>query len=275
MARKSLNLSDIDVVAYREADDAFRLANERFEPGLVKDLAKEVVRRLAFRIPSDDPVFGMPDDVLVTEFCEALLSEDETLADRIIQGAQDDGVSLEAIYLGYLAGASRYLGEQWDRDDISFMDVSKGTGRIYRIIRGLRHKIAPLVLEGRRRTPALFALAPGETHTIGIEIAADLFRRDGGEVDVCLNKTHDEILELAETRHYSVIVLAAHSDRIVGSLLQLAVALRISQPLTPFALAGNLVEQLPEVKVMIGAELVLTDIKTAIPELQRLVRADS
>ena len=275
MAQKPLDKNNLDEAAYREADDAFRLANEKFAPGLLQDLAREVVRRLAFRMPKTVEAQGMPSDHDIAVFCDALLSSDETAADRIILNAREDGVGLETVYLGYIAGASRRLGKMWEDDIVSFMDVSLGTARLYRIIRGLRHSIAPIILEGRSRTPALFALAPGETHTLGIEIAADLFRRDGGDVDVCLGKTHDEILALADTRHYSVIVLGAHSDRSVASLLQLAVALRISQPLTPFALAGGLVDQQPEIKTVIGAEMVITDIQAAIPDLKRIIAADS
>ena len=145
-----------------------------------------------------------------------------------------------------------------------------GTGRLYRIIRGLRHEIAPVVLEGRRQMPALFVLAPGETHTLGIEMAADLFRRDGGDADVCIGKSHDEIMELAETRHYGVVVLVAHSDRVIAPLLQLSVALRISQPVTPFALAGNLVDANPDVQKMVEAELVISDVSSVIPDLRGL-----
>ena len=101
-------------------------------------------------------------------------------------------------------------------------------------------------------------------------MAADLFRRDGGDADVCIGKSHDEIMELAETRHYGVVVLVAHSDRVIAPLLQLSVALRISQPVTPFALAGNLVDANPDVQKMVEAELVISDVSSVIPDLRGL-----
>ena len=274
MAQKPLNIKEIDVEAYREANEAIRLANEKFAPGQLQDLAREVVRRLTFRIPKVAASKVEPSPAEIATFCEALLSEDETAADRIILNARKEGVPLDALYLGYIAGASRELGRLWDDDSVSFLDVGLGTARLYRIIRGLRHSIGPILLEGRARTPALFALAPGETHTVGLEIAADLFRREGGDVDVCLGHSHEEILALAETRHYSVIVLSAHSDRVLSPLLQLAVALRISQPLTPFVLAGGLAKNNPQIKTMIGAELVITDIQDGMPHLRRIIAAD-
>lgn len=270
MARRPSKPSDLDRQAYAGADQAFRAVTQHLPEDLVAGLAREVVRRLAFRMPGIRPLKGIPDETEIERFCTALLSPDEEAADRIILNVTRDAVDIETIYLGYIAGASRRLGKLWEQDQLSFVDVSLGTGRLYRIIRGLRFAIAPVLLDGRPRTPALFVLTPDETHTLGIEMAADLFRRDGGDADVCIGKTHDEVLSLAESRHYGVIVLVAHSDRVIPQLLQLSVALRIAQPLTPIALAGNLVEAAPQMQEMVEAEIVVTDIRTAIQDLRKL-----
>ncbi len=270
MARKPSHADDIDSQAYADADEAYRLATEHLPTDLIADLAREVVRRLAFRMPGVTPPPGYPSAEEIAAFCDALLSSDENAADDIVLQARRTGVDIEAIYLGYIAGASRRLGKMWEDDKLSFIEVSLGTGRLYRIIRGLRHAIAPVVLEGRHQMPALFVLTPDETHTLGIEMAADLFRRGGGDADVCIGQTHDDILALAETRHYGVIVLVAHSDRVIPQLIQLSVALRILQPLTPFALAGNLVDTNPDVGKMVQAELVASDIRAAIQDLRRI-----
>jgi len=270
MSRKPVDNATLDTLAYRSADEVFRLATQHLPEGLVHDLAREVVRRLAFRMPGVGLPSGFPTDQDIDRFCAALLSTDEQAADRIILNVRRDGAGIETIYLGYIAGASSRLGEMWETDQVSFVDVSVGTGRLYRILRGLRHAVAPVLLQGRTRSPALFALVPGETHALGIEIAADLFRRDGGEVDVCVDLSHDEILNLAETRHHGVIVLVANSNRVVPALVQLAVALRISQPVTPLALAGSEVDLTDVDKGMIAADLEIADIPSAIPELRRL-----
>lgn len=270
MTRKPSPIDNMDSRAYADADEAFRLATQHLPGDLIANLAQEVVRRLSFRMPALTPLPGYPSSEEVDRFTEALLSDEEDAADAFVVQARREGVEMEAIYLGYLAGASRRLGQMWEEDQLSFVAVSLGTGRLYRIIRGLRHAIAPVLLEGRQQTPALFVLTPDETHTLGIEMAADLFRRDGGDADVCVGQTHDEILSLAETRHYGVIVLVAHSDRVIPQLVQLSVALRIMQPLTPFALAGNLVDSNPEVAKMVEAELVVADIRSAIQDLRRI-----
>lgn len=262
----------IDKKAYDDAEAAFRLTQQTLPPDLVLGVAQEVVRRLAFRMPGVTPSDNYPDAAKIETLCRALLADDEIAADQIIMDAQRDGADIETIYLGYIAGASKRLGEMWEHDEVSFIDVSLGTGRLYRIIRGLRHAIAPVVLEGRSRMPAMFALVPGETHNLGIEVAADLFRRDGGDVDVCLTLSHDEIVARAERHHFGAIVLVANSDRVIPALIQLAVALRIALPLTPLALAGNLVDQTPDAAKMIEADLVISDIHAAIPTLREMTQ---
>lgn len=273
MAQNSKQTPKLDRAAYDSANASLRLVSERLPQDRVIGLAEEVVRRLAFRLPAASSRAGRPNAARIDQFCDALLSENEAAAEQFILQLQQDGANIESVYLSYIAGASRQLGAMWESDDLSFMEVSLGTGRLYRIIRGLRHAIAPVLLEGRTHTPAMFALVPGETHTLGIEMAADLFRRDGGEVDVCIGKSHDDIMALADDRHYGAIVLVANSQKMISPLIQISVALRISQPLTVLALAGNLIEDNADIKVMAGADMVISDIKESIPELRRLTNA--
>ena len=255
--------------------DPFDVAARHLPENLVQDLAREVVRRLAFRMPSAVIADGAPSAKDIDRFCAALLSPDDTAADRVILNVQRDGTGIETLYLGYITGASRRLGEMWEQDQISFLEVSLGTGRLYRILRGLRHTLAPVLLRGRTRSPALFALVPGETHALGLEIAADLFRRDGGDADVCIGKTHDEILAIAEQRHHGVIVLIAHSSRMLPALIRLSVALRISQPVTPLAVGGNLVDDNDEVQSILNADLVISDMRKAVLDLRHLTEQNS
>lgn len=254
--------------------DIFHLAINHLPENLVEDLAREVVRRLSFRMPGMASTKGGPTAKEIDRFCAALLSQDDTAADRIIRNVQREGAEIETIYLGYITGASRRLGEMWENDQVSFIEVGLGTGRLYRVLRGLRHTLAPVLLRGRTRSPAMFALVPGETHSLGLEIAADLFRRDGGDADVCIGKSHDEILTIAEERHHGVIVLVANSSRVLPALIRLSVAVRISQPVTPIALAGHLIDSDPTLKTVVGADLVISDIRRAVVDLRHLTEGD-
>lgn len=268
MARVPMDGATFDRSEYDRADQQFRLAGQKLPDPAVEALAREVVRRLAFRMPRTARKEDLPTPSEIALLCTALLSADEDAADRIILAARRDGVKVEDIYLGYVAGAARRLGEMWEEDEISFVEVTLASGRLYRIIRGLRHVLASTFSDGRDERPALFALVPDEDHTLGIEIATDLFRREGWDVDMSLGQTHDTLLEQAEKRSYRAVVLVAHSDRMIEPLTRLVLALRISQPLAHVVVAGNILTHHADIQHVVGADAVMEDIETAVETLR-------
>lgn len=268
MAKTSLDDGVFDRSAYNNATRQLRLVETELPQNAVSSLAREVVRRLAFRMPRHENVADLPTQSEIDLLCAALLSADDTAADQFIFAARRDGVDIGAISRGYVAGAARKLGQMWDDDRISFIDVTLACGKLYGIIRGLRHVLAPQIVQGRETRPALFALVPGETHTLGIEIATDHFRRDGWDVDMLMGLDHDALVSEADLRHYEAIVLVANSDRMLEPLTRLSLALRITQPLAHIIVAGGILDHHPDILHLVGAEAVMADLDSAIATLR-------
>jgi methanogenic corrinoid protein MtbC1 len=271
MARSPLNATAFDRAEYEKADQQFRLVSEKLPRQAVTSLAREVVNRLAFRMPRVGAKEELPSEAEIDALCDMLLSSDDTAADDLIVTARKDGLRVEVIYLGYVAGAARRLGEMWDEDEISFMQVTLASGKLYRIIRALRHVVAPVIIENRDEWPAMFALVPGETHSLGIEMATDLFRREGWDVDLMLGLDHDTLVDKSDRRSYRAIVLVAHSDRMVEPLTRLVLALRISHPLAQVLVAGHILDHQPDISTLVGADAVIKDIDTAIARLREVM----
>ena len=264
MAKTSLDDGVFDRSAYQNATQQLRLVETELPQDAISNLAREVVRRLAFRMPRHENVADLPTQSEIDLLCAALLSGDDRAADQFILAARRDGVDTAAISRGYVAGAARKLGQMWDDDRISFIDVTLACGKLYGIIRGLRHVLAPQIIQGRETRPALFALVPGETHTLGIEIATDHFRRDGWDVDMLMGLDHDAMVAEADLRHYEAIVLVANSDRMLERLTRLSLALRITQPLAHIIVAGGILDHHPDILRLVGAEAVMADLDSAI-----------
>lgn len=273
MAKTPLNEDAFDRTEYNKAEEQFRLVEKELPEQAVIAVAREVVRRLAFRMPRTIDKSSFPTQEEVARLCDALLSPDNRAADRIILEARQDGAAVETLYLGYVAAAARRLGDLWDADKITFVDVTLACGKLFRIIRGLRHIIAPAIIENRDERPAMFALVPGETHTLGIEIATDLFRRNGWDIDMMVGDDHDALLEQADMRNYRAIVLVANSDALIGRLTRLVLALRISHPLAQVVVAGNIVAHHPDICALVGADDVIKDIEGAVGRLKEVVEA--
>ena len=275
MAKLSVNHDIFDHSAYEHANRQMHRVKEELAKDAVSVLALEVVRRLAFRMPRHEKAENLPTPTEIDLLCAALLSADDTAADQFIQAARRDGVQPGAISRGYVAGAARQLGEMWDDDRISFIDVTLACGKLYSIIRGLRHVLAPAVTAGRESRPALFALVPGETHTLGIEIATDHFRREGWEVDMLVGLDHDMLLNEADRRHYQAIVLVANSDRMLEPLTRLSLALRITQPLAHIIVAGSIQDHYPDILHLVGAEAAIGDLDSAIKTVRDVLTASA
>ena len=70
--------------------------------------------------------------------------------------------------------------------------MTVAAGRILGILRGLRHVIAARTVSPERR--AAFATVPGESPFIGINLVADMLRRDGWEIHLMVGMDQDELV---------------------------------------------------------------------------------
>jgi len=113
-------------------------------------------------------------------------SDEDACADHVAQ-LRLDGITHAELTSAYFAEAARMLGTWWEDDRISFFQTTMGTGRLIGLLRALQPE-QPRIFAGHGRH-ALFATVPDAGHTIGIAIAADLFRRDGWDIDVRMGPT--------------------------------------------------------------------------------------
>ncbi|WP_294533307.1 cobalamin B12-binding domain-containing protein [uncultured Rhodoblastus sp.] len=114
------------------------------------------------------------------------------LARLLVEGRDDDfrceiggrlasGASPFAIMTGVLAPVARELGSLWYDDDCDLIDMQRASGALKRWI----SEIGPCACERTSgRSPSILVqVAPGETHTLGVDIAEALFRGSGWSVD--------------------------------------------------------------------------------------------
>lgn len=257
----------IDQRLFHSALTAAERQTERLESGVVTELAREVVRRLA-----EHPKRAMMSDHHATPaeietLVKALLSDRHAAASDMLTGLQADGVTLSEVYVGYITGAARRLGELWDNDEVGFLQVTLATSRLTAIICGLKKVFCDR--EGSPQRRALFAACPGESHVMGVSMAADLFRREGWEIDLEIGQTHDDLLMAQHLGGYPVIGLSASSDAMI---LPLARFVRAARLLTPGALifvAGEITHLHADIAATVGADGVLNDPVTALDQIRQ------
>lgn len=256
--------------ALNRARLAVRLRKAGLPNQTVEMFAKEVVTELVTRLhPFHDPA-AEPTRDEIDALCLALIDDDETCAPEMIRRARREGVPLDVVYLGLLAGAARTLGEWWEDDRVSFLMVSVAAGRVFGIMRSLRHEIANARSLQPVEKHALFATVEGETHTIGVTMAADLFRSRGWRIELHTGLDHAELVDAASRLPHEIIGLSAGHPNALLPLARLIVALRVTHPQAHILVSGGIIEQVPDLNTLIHADSVIGSAQAAMSFLDRM-----
>ena len=252
----------IELNVYRQSERDIRKLKLSVPSTVLGVLSLEVIRRLAEREAELPGIEDIPDEGDIEVLCLALIAEhDETAAADIINSALTQGMTLETVYLKYLAEAARMLGAWWEEDRVNFVEVTYGTGRMVAIMRSLRHMF-PRVTNGKDRS-AVFASAPGETHVLGVRMAADLFRKDGWHVKLLVGLDHDELVAEIERSPAGVVGLSAGGHHSIAALTRLVLALHVACPQKSIVICGKITDETSELISLMGVDGVARDMDEA------------
>lgn len=254
---------------YEQSFSDIRDLKRSLPEDVVVSLAREVLVRLSAHFDDESKRQTAITDAKIEELAHALMSSDKTKAPRLVAAEQNTGTPIKTLYLSYLGGAARRLGEWWESDEASFAQVIAGSGRIYAIMRGLR----PIFAEPDQAMPnksAMFAVVPGETHLLGVKMAADLLRADDWDIDLQLPETHDALIDAVSQQSPKIIGLSAAGEYALPDLAKLVVAIRLSAPGALIFLSGNIVEEAPETLRLMGIDAMASDFEGARDALNTL-----
>jgi methanogenic corrinoid protein MtbC1 len=263
----------LDAEVFLRTATRFAAKRNAFDRSAVEALANDIVAGLARAAERgarfEDPVI---EDASLASFCEALVQSAPDAALDFIRQRRDAGLTRQGVYLGYIGAAARKLGEGWDEGRLSFVEVTIGTGHLYALMRALRAEGPPGGQPYDERRHALFATVPGETHGIGITMAADLFREAGWDIDLQVGRDHDGIVTHVETLQPQIIGLSLSTDHRLQDLIRLVVALRMTVPRAVIGVAPGADLDDAQITEIVDIDLLFHDARTACADLDRLVR---
>lgn len=202
----------------------------------VVSLAREVLTRVS---KQSKPVKQSEESIQA--LTQALISAEDGDIALLVDRYHQMGVDITALYLSYLAPAAKLLGEYWVQDKVSLTDVTVGTGRIYALMRGFAMRLPPPALPIGKA--AFFASVPGETHTLGVKMAADLYRQEGWRIDVEMGVPHDVLVDRIVASGHLLVGISAGGIHALPDLARLVLALRVSAPHALILVSGNIVAE--------------------------------
>jgi len=261
-----------DAEIFARTTTLFAAKRDAFAPSSVEVLANDIVRLLAKTAPREAVLEASDIEAdSLAAFCDALVQPNPDAALRFIENRRADGLSRKSVYLGYITGAARHLGEGWDSDRLSFLQVIYGTGHLYALMRALREEgpEARPAFDGKRA--ALFATVPGEDHGIGITVAADMFREVGWEIDLQTETDHDVLIAHVERTRPKIIGLSLSTVQRLDALVRLVVAMRIDIPHAIIGVAPGSDISAERLHALVDIDLVFRDVRSACEQLDRLI----
>ena len=207
---------------------------------------------------------------VIQQLCAALLDDDPDLAHSYVDRLLDCGVSVEALYETYIPRAAHLLGEMWVEDRLSFTGVTLGMARLTEIFR----RLSPIFLKSRKTARAdrcaLLALTPGETHSLGVVMAADHFQRYGWTVRVELQADPSRLAQIAAAQDFDLIGLSAGARRLLPMICETVTMLRrAARPGTPIMLGGPVVALDPAIGGKASVDLATSTVADALDEIER------
>ena len=269
MSESYARLKDLDPHAFSRARSVVSRQVENFPEEALHVIANEVIARVLAQHNARVRGYTEPSMAQIDEFCDALVSPNENDAAKMMDDVRDHGGSLELIYLGYLAGAARRMGERWENDTANFVDVTLATGRIYSIMRGLSKLFGPKTPLPKRK--AIFASVPGETHSLGISMATDMLEQRGWEIDLLVDRSHEDLLTAIQAADHTIVGLSASKSESIVPLARLCVALRISTPHVFIMVGGHLTTLETDIGTLIDVDLTTNDAFEAAERLEMVV----
>lgn len=260
-----------DSQALERTSQLFAAKRRLLPPDTIARLAKTIVSQLA---GATQNAFRSSQSAISAEsleaFCDTLLYPEPDAAWAFIQARLDEGITRQSVYLGYIGAAARRLGEGWDEDRLSFVDVTIGTGHLYAIMRAMRVEgpASRPAFDGRRC--AMFATVPDENHSVGITLAANFFRDAGWEIDLQIGRDHDGLIAHVEQTEPRIIGLSLSTERRFEALTRLVVALRIVVPESTIGVAAGEALTAHKIRDLVDIDLLFGDAHSALAELEEV-----
>jgi MerR family transcriptional regulator, light-induced transcriptional regulator len=253
----------------------------RFRPTLqpasmVRTFKTRIIPRLvlALRSPpkTQEPIEQESPDA-ISQFAALVLGDRDDAAFAFVQNIIARGVSVETVFLDWLAPTAQHLGELWESDAADFVQVTLGVGRLQMIMRQLGEAFFEQGSHPDGGESVLLTTIPGEQHSFGLSMVAEFFRRAGWNLCTGPFTSHQELTSLVHNHWFDVVGFSVSSDRRLDELKQDIQGIRRDSrnSRVGIMLGGPMLARQPGLVVSMGADMMSVDATTAPQQARELI----
>lgn len=149
---------------------------DAIDPSALRARLRELIGAQVLPRMFDD--WAKPTQVETQKLARLLVEGRNDVFRSEIAGRLTSGTPPLVVMTGIFAPAARELGRLWENDDCDLFEVQRATGALKRWIM----EIAPQAQTPAKSPSILLQVAPGETHTLGVDMATIVFRGAGWRV---------------------------------------------------------------------------------------------
>ena len=197
---------------------------------------------------------------------------DATALSAALQYKQMQGQSSEHLCLTFLTLVARRLGEWWEEDRCTFVEVTLGMILLHQQLRALVPGLVTSTGSGRARS-ALMMTAIGCQHSMGIAMVAEFFRAAGWAISDEAVPNEAALVERVSRQWFGLVAISAGSSGDIPGLACHIAAIRAHSrnPDIAVMLGGPALLAHPEIAAAAGADSTAPDAAEALRRAEALV----
>lgn len=212
------------------------------------------------------------DAAAISSFGDLVLSGTPGSPAAYIEKLIADSFPLERIYLELLAPTARHLGNLWESDTVSFVDVMEGLSKLQGLLRNFGPNSVDLDADGPKYR-ILLATTPGEQHHFGIVMVDEFFRRAGWGTTCLPASTAEELATAVRREHFSIVGLSISCEGFLEGLARSIHRIRRASRnrSVRVIVGGNVLIDRPDLVALVGADTAAADGRQAVLQARSLM----
>ena len=228
----------------------------------VNYFASQVVSLLAER---STRTMTEPSEVLVAGLIRASQSGTKEAFAELLNEMRKARVSVAALADIYVPLAARRMGEAWHEDEMSWLDVSIGVGRLQSLLREIGTAWAADQAGDAGHGTILMIIPDREQHTLGPMVAMSQMRRYGVSVCLRIAPNMEELRGLITSRSFDgVMISVATVDKLESVRKTVKFIKMITTKPIPVVVGGAVMFKIEDAATCTGADFSSNDIGAAL-----------